>query len=277
MKHILYFASVVALAVVTSCGTKPGEAQADGSSTVTPINVNGNGNGLPQSTSPITTPSTTTTQPITAPNLTTTTIPTATTTTVQQQPATTTVSTAKGMNPAHGQPGHNCDIEVGAPLNSAPSKNVAHTTPTVTSTPPVTTTQNQVVTSTTPTITSAPTKVKTAPGMNPPHGEPGHRCEITVGAPLNSKPAATTTTTTTTSPTTAPTVNSNVVPGSIKPSIVSTTPAITTPPATTAVKTAPGMNPAHGQPGHRCEIAVGAPLDSKAEPLKVVAPEKKNK
>ncbi|MCY7310008.1 MAG: hypothetical protein LH619_04450 [Chitinophagaceae bacterium] len=271
MKHILYFASVVALAVVTSCGTKPGEAQADGSSTVTPINVNGNGNGLPQSTSPITTPSSITTQPITAPNLTTT--PTATTTTVQQQP-TTTVSTAKGMNPAHGQPGHNCDIEVGAPLNSAPSKNVAHTTPTLTSTP-VTSTQNQVITSTTPTITSATTKVKTAPGMNPPHGEPGHRCDITVGAPLNSKPAATTTTTT--SPTITPTINSNVIPGSIKPSIVNTTPAITTPTTTTAVKTAPGMNPAHGQPGHRCEIAVGAPLDSKPEPLKVVTPEKKNK
>ena len=25
---------------------------------------------------------------------------------------------------------------------------------------------------------------------------------------------------------------------------------------------APGMNPPHGQPGHRCDIAVGAPLDS---------------
>ncbi len=24
--------------------------------------------------------------------------------------------------------------------------------------------------------------------------------------------------------------------------------------------TAPGMNPPHGQPGHRCDIAVGAPL-----------------
>ena len=267
MKHILYLASFVALAVVTSCGTKPGEAQADGSSTVTPINVNGN--GLPQSTSPITTPSTTTTtQPIAAPNVTTTTIPTATTTTVQH-PTTTTVSTAKGMNPAHGQPGHRCEIEVGAPLNSAPTKNVAATTPTVTSSPVIT--QNPVVTSTTPTITSTPTKVKTAPGMNPPHGEPGHRCDITVGEPLNSKPAATTTTTAT------PAVNSNVVPGSIKPSIVNTTPAITTPTtATTAAKTAPGMNPAHGQPGHKCEIAVGAPLNSKPEPLKVVTPEKKN-
>ena len=30
---------------------------------------------------------------------------------------------------------------------------------------------------------------ETPPGMNPPHGQPGHRCEIPVGAPLNSKPA----------------------------------------------------------------------------------------
>jgi hypothetical protein len=28
----------------------------------------------------------------------------------------------------------------------------------------------------------------TAPGMNPPHGQPNHRCDIAVGAPLNSKP-----------------------------------------------------------------------------------------
>ena len=30
-----------------------------------------------------------------------------------------------------------------------------------------------------------------------------------------------------------------------------------------AAATAEGMNPPHGQPGHRCDIAVGAPLDSK--------------
>lgn len=36
----------------------------------------------------------------------------------------------------------------------------------------------------------APTK----PGMNPPHGQPGHRCDIAVGAPLNSKATQMTTT-----------------------------------------------------------------------------------
>lgn len=76
----------------------------------------------------------------------------------------------------------------------------------------------------------------TAPGMNPPHGQPGHRCDIAVGAPLNSPPAQTNPTSTT----------------------INTTPAVTT--------TAPGMNPPHGQPGHRCDIAVGAPLNSPVSP-----------
>src|SRR6188474_1027285 len=33
-----------------------------------------------------------------------------------------------------------------------------------------------------------PVQPKTAEGMNPPHGQPGHRCDIAVGAPLNSPP-----------------------------------------------------------------------------------------
>ena len=80
---------------------------------------------------------------------------------------------AAGMNPAHGQPGHRCDIPVGAPLNSPPGKQTAA---------PVA----QTVT---------PAKTVTAPGMNPAHGQPGHRCDIAVGAPLNSAPAKPTTTT----------------------------------------------------------------------------------
>src|SRR5687768_8224885 len=31
-----------------------------------------------------------------------------------------------------------------------------------------------------------------------------------------------------------------------------------------ATSTSAGMNPAHGEPGHRCDIAVGAPLNSPA-------------
>lgn len=104
------------------------------------------------------------------------TMPVVTTPVVTTAAATT--QTAAGMNPAHGQPGHRCDIAVGAPLNSPPSKPATTTTPV----------SNQpVVTSTTP----AATPTVTAPGMNPPHGQPGHKCEIAVGAPLNSAPAKT--------------------------------------------------------------------------------------
>jgi len=92
--------------------------------------------------------------------------------------------TAPGMNPPHGQPGHRCDIPVGAALNSKPAAPAATTA----------NAQPQV------TMTEVPTKVKTLPGMNPPHGEPGHRCDIAVGAPLNSKPATPTTVTTSSAP-----------------------------------------------------------------------------
>ncbi|HEX5667757.1 MAG TPA: hypothetical protein VFX73_03075, partial [Chitinophagaceae bacterium] len=81
----------------------------------------------------------------------------------------------------------------------------------------------------------APVASASATGLNPEHGKPGHRCDIAVGAPLNSKPTAAATTTTKTAA-----------------------------PAVTPVK--PGMNPQHGQPGHRCDIAVGAPLNSKPLP-----------
>jgi hypothetical protein len=94
------------------------------------------------------------------------------------QPAQAPAKVAKGMNPPHGQPGHRCDIAVGAPLNSAPAK----AAPTTTAPGAAITKQiNPTALSSTP----------TAPGMNPPHGQPGHRCEIAVGAPLSSAPAAT--------------------------------------------------------------------------------------
>jgi hypothetical protein len=105
----------------------------------------------------------------------------------------------------------------------------------------------------------------TAPGMNPPHGEPGHRCEIAVGAPLNSAPS--TPPATATSPSLSmppPQITTGGSPVEAKPIL---SPELTvpgsTPPApgaTTPVKTAPGMNPPHGEPGHDCSIAVGAPL-----------------
>lgn len=80
---------------------------------------------------------------------------------------------APGMNPAHGQPGHRCDIQVGAPLSSPPGKPAAQ---------PVTTPVQQSVQGA-PSILTAPAG-NTAVGMNPAHGQPGHRCDIAVGAPL---------------------------------------------------------------------------------------------
>ena len=43
------------------------------------------------------------------------------------------------------------------------------------------------------------------------------------------------------------------------------------PPTTTAA----GMNPAHGQAGHRCDIAVGAPLNSQAAATATATQQKK--
>lgn len=96
-------------------------------------------------------------------------------TTINQNNTTTSpVAVAKGMNPAHGQPGHRCDIAVGAPLNSPAA------TPKSNSIVPQ---QNNTAaaTATSPNPT-APTP--TPEGMNPPHGQDKHRCDIAVGAPL---------------------------------------------------------------------------------------------
>lgn len=164
---------------------------------------------------------------------------------VVQNPAAnpnTVLSDTKGINPAHGQPGHRCDIAVGAPLNSAPAPQGQTQTQTVQVNPNQ---QQQVVTTT----TTAP--VKTAKGMNPPHGQPGHRCDIAVGAPLNSPAAKTTAATTGQS-------------GSVSQSFTVTPPANAVPALLSTESTdnavADGLNPAHGKPGHRCDIAVGAPL-----------------
>jgi hypothetical protein len=143
---------------------------------------------------------------------------------------TATPTTAAGLNPAHGQPGHRCEIAVGAPLSSAPAAKTAAQPTNQPTAQPITVKQM--------TPTMVPVAAPTAKGMNPPHGQPGHRCDIAVGAPLNSKPVAKT--------------------AAATPAIQ---PAIAQQPAPVA-PTAPGMNPAHGQPGHRCDIGVGAPLNS---------------
>ena len=77
---------------------------------------------------------------------------------------------AAGLNPAHGQPGHNCDIAVGAPLDGSGGV------------------QTQAPQSFTPNLATqsvaAPQGQAPANGLNPAHGQPGHNCDIAVGAPL---------------------------------------------------------------------------------------------
>ncbi|NMH27766.1 hypothetical protein [Flavobacterium silvaticum] len=115
---------------------------------------------------------------------------------------------------------------------------------------PLAATNAQTPVTPTPQQVQAQPQAVTAPGMNPPHGQPGHRCDIAVGTPL-SQPIQTKPAQATSQPMTI-NANGQVVGqnGSYK---------VTQAPAQ---KVAPGMNPAHGQPGHRCDIAVGAPLNS---------------
>jgi hypothetical protein len=177
-------------------------------------------------------------------------------TSVVQNPATnpnTVLSQNGGINPAHGKPGHRCDIAVGAPLNSSPTQGQAATAQPA-QTVQVNPNQQNVVTTTTTTATP----VKVAKGMNPSHGQPGHRCDIPVGSPLSTPVAKTTAATTTSTPQS----------GSVQQSFTVTPPAnntavpalLSTETGNTKAVVAEGMNPAHGQPGHRCDISVGAPL-----------------
>ncbi len=122
-----------------------------------------------------------------------------------------TIETASGVaiNPAHGKPGHRCEIAVGTPLNSNPTNNAAPQTANNLSAPPT---------------------------LNPAHGKPGHKCEIAVGAPLNGNSAK---------------AKQNET---VSPTIAAVKPASASSPV-------PKLNPAHGLSHHRCDIAVGAPLN----------------
>ncbi len=159
-----------------------------------------------------------------------------------------------GINPAHGAPGHRCDIAVGAPLNTAATAakpavaNIqpGQSFPGMLANPKKSNTPNivaanpaQSVSVQKPSVTVAPGKPaastsKATAALNPAHGQPNHRCDIAVGAPLNS-PASKTTT--------------NAVQQA-------------TPLQNSPVKNTSGakINPAHGQPGHDCSVEVGKPL-----------------
>lgn len=151
------------------------------------------------------------------------------------------VASKAALNPEHGQPGHRCELAVGAPLNSSPAQPAA-IQPTATITPTTINGAAPVKTVNIPTKTST-----SSAGLNPAHGQPGHRCDISVGAPLNSAPTVA-----------AKTINSaasNTTSGSA--GIIPTVQA----PVNTVSATGAKLNPAHGQPGHDCKVAVGQPLN----------------
>lgn len=237
MKYINLTGSLLlTAAVLAACGSQSAELQTEAQPVTAPV-INNTTTTIPENNSATTTQN----------NAATSARPIAPIINTKQQPASTTASTATGLNPAHGQPGHRCEIAVGAPLNSVPT---TPQQPAITTTAKPTTVATPVVSQVNPV---QPAVTTTATGLNPEHGKPGHRCDISVGAPLNSKPAQ------------QPTI--------VQQPVVNTTPQKTyipeaqkiTPPTITTAPTvvAEGMNPEHGKPGHRCDIAVGAPLNSK--------------
>ncbi len=89
-------------------------------------------------------------------------------------------SARPALNPAHGEPYHRCDIQVGAPIDSAPEPSAPQLTPSPQvsgfNTSPI---APSVTSSAAPAAISGP-----KPALNPAHGEPYHRCDLQVGAPL---------------------------------------------------------------------------------------------
>ena len=182
---------------------------------------------------------------------------------LQPQLPTSTSKSSGAVNPAHGQPGHRCDLTAEAPLSTPVKNNI---TPIVNTSTPAPIPQNPVIYNP---QTTAPASKATA-GLNPAHGQPGHRCDLTVGAPLNSKPTSSTIPPVTSSTTPA---NSNITVdqpavSSPAPLQVNTTKPIQSSPfnvsspqsTTSSQNSKVRLNPAHGQPGHDCTIQAGKPL-----------------
>jgi hypothetical protein len=127
---------------------------------------------------------------------------------------------------------------------------------------------------TTPPVNSKPSGTAATPApqgerpkLNPPHGQPFHRCDIAVGAPLDGSapaPNSTAPTAAKSEPRTFFKTVQSEQPTQAQPqqpAMTQATPTPTpTPQQTANTGQKPKLNPAHGQPFHRCDIAVGAPL-----------------
>lgn len=110
-----------------------------------------------------------------------------------------------------------------------------------------------------PSTTSTPSADAKGVKLNPAHGEPGHRCEIPVGAPLDGSA-----TPVQQQAQAAPSQGGFLGSGNAQAQQGQANQVQTKQQAAPAQQTAPGMqgkpNPAHGQPGHRCDVQVGQPL-----------------
>lgn len=93
-----------------------------------------------------------------------------------------TSSVRPALNPEHGQPYHRCDIQVGAPIDSAPQQNAAPQ-PITQNTTSAGFNTNPIAPSSTPSVAPV-TATGPKPALNPAHGEPHHRCDLQVGDPL---------------------------------------------------------------------------------------------
>lgn len=100
-----------------------------------------------------------------------------------------------------------------------------------------------------PATTATTTIADNKPALNPEHGQPYHRCDIPVGAPIDSAPPAHVAPQVVQQP--APQSSSNFNTAPIAPSLNAAAPASGAKPA---------LNPPHGEPHHRCDLQVGAPL-----------------
>ena len=101
-----------------------------------------------------------------------------------------------------------------------------------------------------PQNTAVPASPSSNTALNPEHGQPGHRCDIAVGAPLNGSPAP--------SQEISSQLNTGQpqAPASVLPQPAAGVPA----PAEKANTGNKKLNPEHGQPGHDCAVPVGSPL-----------------
>lgn len=90
------------------------------------------------------------------------------------------------------------------------------------------------------------------PALNPAHGEPYHRCDIAVGAPIDSPAPVQNAAPQVVQPQSIPNAgfNTNPISPSAAPSVSSSA----------DIGPKPAINPPHGQPHHRCDLQVGAPL-----------------